>query len=346
MSEDREMLRMPIGPRGTSVDTLVEGRNRLLHGDCLTTSRTVDAGSVALVYADPPFGSGRPQPFRGGLARREAPLLDRGGWEFWWSGWGERIEAMLTLVKPAGIFVLHLDSRLAPFARVALEARLGTGHFLNEIVWHYRSGGIPRDRLAQKHDTLLVYRTGAGHTFHRITEKRYLAHRAMRAGVEEFRDERGWYRHVAMDDVWEIGHIAPDARERLGYPTQKPEALIERLILAFTNEGDVVADLACGSGTLPAVAQRLGRRWIAGDRDPRAIVCAAGRLARGISPALEAEWNHAGIEARRGDLKRRLDRWRRAPETWGLSAPELRDATAGDALAPGFWIEWSALDGG
>lgn len=345
MDEDREWMRMAVGPEVGSARSGTGGMNRLVHADCLTTSREVVAGTVGLVYADPPFGTGRSQPFRSGLTQRESPLLDRGGWGAWWETWEPRIDAMLATAKPSGVFVLHLDSRLAPYARVRLDGRLGAEHFLNEIVWHYRSGGVPRDRFAQKHDTLLVYRTGKGHTFHRLTERRDLAHRAMRAGVEEFQDEKGWYRYAAMDDVWEIGHIAPDARERLGYPTQKPEALIERLVLAFTNEGDVVADFACGSGTLPAVAQRLGRAWVAGDRDPRAIVCAAGRLARSVSPALQAVWDRAGVEARRGELGRRLDRWRRRSDSWGLTAKELRETNSADARGPGFWIEWSRSDG-
>jgi DNA modification methylase len=338
-----ETMRMTLGPPGALTTVSHDGRDVLLLGDCLSTAHAIPDRSLAFVYLDPPFATGRAQPYRAGLGSRESPLADRGGSGRWWLVWEPRIDAMLRALRPGGIFVLHLDPRTAPHARVALDAKIGPAHFLNEVVWHYRSGGVPRDRFAAKHDTLLVYRNGEGHTFRRLTQKRYLAHRAMRPGVEEFCDEEGWFRHVSMDDVWEIGHIAPDARERLGYPTQKPESLLERLLLAFTIEGDLVADLACGSGTLPAVARRLGRRWVAGDHDPRAIVCTVGRLARGIAPTLSDAWDRAGVDARRNDFAHRLDRWRSAPCEWGLVREEREALDAADARAPGIRIEWDEV---
>ncbi len=340
MEKDRESRCMALGPRGNSTGLSPDGRNLLLLGDCSVTAPVIRDGSLALIYLDPPFGTGRSQPYRAGLAGREKPYTDRGGADRWWEEWGPRIDAMLGALRPGGILTVHLDPRLAAFVRVALDRRLGGANFLNEIVWHYRSGGIARDRFAAKHDTLLVYRNGKGHTFHRQTEKRYLAHRARRAGVEEFRDEGGWFRHASMDDVWEIGHIAPDARERLGYPTQKPEALIERLLLAFTEAGESVGDFTCGSGTLAAVAHRLGLRWVAADLDPRAVVCTAGRIARSISPELQESWSRSGIEYRRSDLADRLDRWRQRPREWGLSAVERRALGAANARGPGYRIEW------
>ena len=340
MASAREGRCLEVGPPGSPVEFSADGRDLLICGDVLSTAATIRPGSLALVYLDPPFGTGRPQPYRAGLSGKEKALDDRADPEAWWSHWGPRIDALSRTLRPGGILVIHLDPRLAPRVRVSLDARLGPANLVNEIVWHYRSGGIARDRFAAKHDTLIVYRTAAGHTFHRQTEKRLLAHRVRRAGVDEFREGGRWYRHALMDDVWEIGHIPPDARERLGYPTQKPESLVERLLSAFTDPGESVTDLACGSGTLPAVARRLGRRWIAGDRDPRAIVCTAGRIARAITPELLARWNDAGVMGRRGDLAKRLERWRRAPSSWGLSESELLVTRGENAVAPGFCIAW------
>lgn len=235
---------------------------------------------------------------------------------------------MFDRLRPGGILVLHLDPRTAPLARVRLDEMLGGDAFLNEIVWHYRTGGIARDRLPSKHDTLLVYRKGGGHTFHQLREKRYLAHRASRRGVEEHRDARGWYRYARMDDVWAIPAVTADARERLGYPTQKPEALLARLLDTFTNPGDTVVDLTCGSGTTLAAAQRAGRMWIAGDEDERAILCSLGRIVRMLSPDFAKAWDRCGVAERKGDLAARIARHRAEPGSWGL-ADEEREFLSG-----------------
>jgi DNA modification methylase len=312
------------------MDLLADGRDVLIEGDCLEVAqRVVPPGTLAFVYTDPPFGTGRAQNYRLGMEACEAPFQDRGDPAAWLRYWTPRLDAMTIALRPGGILVVHLDPRRAPHVRLLLDERLGASNFLNEIVWHYRSGGVARDRLAAKHDTLLVYRTAQGHTFNRTTEKRYLAHRANRPGVVEHRDARGWFRYARLDDVWEIPFLPADSRERLGYPTQKPEALIVRLLEVFTQRGDSIADFTCGSGTVAAAASRLDRHWLASDIDPRAVACAAGRIARLRSPALSAAWDSGGIAGRRHDLKERLHRMRENGSTWGLtdeesSAAEIR----------------------
>ncbi len=305
------------------MDLLADGRDVLVEGDCLEVARDlVPPGSLALVYADPPFGTGRPQSYRFGMEACEPPFEDRGNPAAWLGYWTPRLEAMVSSLRPGGILVVHLDPRRAPRVRLLLDERLGRPNFLNEIVWHYRSGGVARDRLARQHDTHLVYRTAPGHTFHRTTEKRYLAHRAYRPGVSEDRDARGWFRYARMDDVWEIPFLPADSRERLGYPTQKPEALLARLLDLFTEPGDRIADFACGSGTTAAAASRMMRPWLACDLDPRAVACTAGRIARLRSPELAAAWNAKGIDGRRRDLAERFRRMREDPASWGMSCAE------------------------
>jgi len=256
----------------------------LVRGDGLALAGALPAGCCDLIYLDPPFGTGarrRPLRGRGGRFRRvEAegfadPRPERASL----SGW---IEALLIegarLLRPGGALFLHLDWRSAHHARLALERIFGPESFLNEIIWHYATGGIPSAWFARKHDTILYFRNGPGHTFHRLTERKRLAHRMSRRGVEEFREGEDWYRYRALDDVWEIPWLTQDARERTGYPTQKPLALLVRILLAATDPGMRVADFCCGSGTTAVAARGLGRRWIACDPSAEAIRVAHARL--------------------------------------------------------------------
>jgi len=288
----------------------------LVEGDGLSLARSLPDGCLDLVYLDPPFGTGktrfglRGRNGRHGLARvvayhdpkpgegrRGAPAApDRetsappddppagepatGVPANVLDPW---LHALLRecrrLLREGGALFLHLDPRGAPPWRIALDALLGAENFQNEIIWHYATGGVPRSAFARKHDTILYYRTGEGHTFHRLKEKKRLAHRIHRAGVEEFRDAQGWYRYRYLDDVWTIPWLTQDAKERTGYPTQKPLALLERIIRSTTDPAMRVADFCCGSGTTAVAAKRLGRAWIACDRSELAVRIARGRLA-------------------------------------------------------------------
>lgn len=260
--------------------------NRLIHGDALDVLRTLPTASVALIYADPPFLSGKRQ--RGASAA--SAFDDR---------WPAGIDDYLAWLRPiliqfhraladSGTLYLHLDWHAVHYAKVELDRIFGPDHFMNEIVWHYGLGAArSKSHFLRKHDTLLVYRRGESATFHVL---RGSVTRAM-ANKYRHQDDAGRYMHSRgrryylkggkpLDSVWDIPSIAATSRERLGYPTQKPEALLERLILASSNVGDTVADVFSGSGTTAAVAQRLSRRFIASDRSPAAITCTADRLHR------------------------------------------------------------------
>ena len=182
------------------------------------------------------------------------------------------------VLRGGGALFVHLDYRQSHHARVLLDATFGEGNLLNEIIWRYATGGVPSDAFARKHDTILYYRNGPGHTFHRQKEKKRLAHRMGRRGVEEFQDEVGWYRYRFLDDVWEIPWLTQGAKERTGYPTQKPLALLDRVLSAATDPGMLVADFCCGSGTTALAAERLGRRWLICDRSALAFGIAHRRL--------------------------------------------------------------------
>lgn len=257
---------------------------RIIHQDGLALARSLPDGILDLVYLDPPFGTGKARKGLRGRGGRhllegetayEDPCLSAGGME-----WLDALLAeMPRILRRGGALFLHLDHRAVHRARVLLDGLFGEEHFLNQIIWRYATGGVPRDRFARKHDTILYYRNGPGHTFHRLKQKKYLAHRMSRKGVEEHHDSGGWYRYRYLDDVWEIPWLTQDARERTGYPTQKPIALLERILAAATNPGDLVADFCCGSGTTAAAAESLGRRWIACDTSPLAVSTAQKRLA-------------------------------------------------------------------
>ena len=265
--------------------------NRLLHGDALHAAALLPDASVDLVYADPPFFTGRRHNGNG------AGFADTwtGGLAAYLDWLRPCLVAFHRLLRPTGTLYVHLDWHAVHYVKLELDRIFGADHFLNEVIWHYGLGAArSRSHFLRKHDTLLVYRRGATATFHVL---RGPVTRAMAAKYRH-EDERGRYMHSRgrryylkggkpLDSVWEIPSIAATATERLGYPTQKPEALLERVVGASSNPGDVVLDLFCGSGTTPAVAQRLGRRWIAGDSSADAVALTAARLRRGGARARE-----------------------------------------------------------
>ena len=273
----------------------------LVLGDGLEVARMLPPGCLDLVYLDPPFGTGTARRTLRGRAGRfglgdAVAFQDPGVARL--SPWLEDLLVeMRRVLRPGGALFLHLDWRLAHHARVFLDDVFGEAQFLNEIVWHYATGGIPARWFARKHDTILYYRNGPGHTFHRQREVKRLKHRVARPGVLEFRDAEGWYRYRFLDDVWEIPWLTQDTRERTGYPSQKPVALLLRIIEATTDPGMRVADFCGGSGTTAAAAQRLGRRWISCDVAPLAVRIARERLGADVTrERLEAKIGPPGFD--------------------------------------------------
>ena len=186
-----------------------------------------------------------------------------------------RLQELHRVLKSTGTLYLHCDSRASHYLKILLDACFGGTCFRNEVIWRYRRmPTISRD-FQRVHDVLLRYtkdRDGRA-TFNKLydelapstvetwgTKKQNAVfkdgHRQKSSTLDE--ESLG----VPMGDVWDIGIIAPVAKERLGYPTQKPEALLERVVKASSNAGDVVLDPFCGCGTAVAVAERLKRRWI------------------------------------------------------------------------------------
>jgi site-specific DNA-methyltransferase (adenine-specific) len=248
--------------------------------------------SVDLIYADPPFGTGQTQRlasirtgtgtktrrgFGGRSYRYEVTSTHSYRDDMPFDEYLGFLEAHLRearrVLKDDGSLYLHLDFHNAHYARLLLDDVFGEERFLNEIVWAYDYGGRARDRWPRKHDTILWYAKGARWTFNRDDVDRIPYMAPGLAGPEKAA------RGKLPTDVWWMTIVPTNSRERTGYPTQKPEALLSRIVLASSNPGDLVLDFFCGSGTTGAVAKRLGRRFLLVDDNPAAIEIATRRLA-------------------------------------------------------------------
>jgi site-specific DNA-methyltransferase (adenine-specific) len=262
--------------------------NRLLLADALALLGTLPDGSVDLAYADPPFASGlvrRAADVAGVEHRFDDRLVDPDAYRAWLE---PHIAELHRVLAPTGSLFLHLDHRMSAHARIALDAVFGRSGFRNEIIWRYGLGGrAPANAFARKHDVLLFYARGPSNTFHRLRGGLTPAMAAKYAHS----DENGRYQRAhgrryylkggkPFDSVWDIPTIAPTSGERAGYPTQKPLALLERVLSATTDAGALVIDPFVGSGTTAVAAQRLGRRFVAGDCSPQAIAVTCSRLER------------------------------------------------------------------
>jgi hypothetical protein len=193
-----------------------------------------------------------------------------------------RLILMHRLLAPTGTFYLHLDWHASAYARLILDEIFGSDRLLNEIVWVYHGPSPIRTAFNRKHDTILVYTKSEEYTFNvdeirqpynPNTIKTFASSR--KAGFGKIPDLK---RGKVPEDWWYFPVVARMHLERSGYPTQKPEALLEQIIRASSTPGDWVADFFCGSGTTAVVSTRLGRRFIASDLSFRAIHTSRTRL--------------------------------------------------------------------
>ena len=210
----------------------------------------------------------------------EAARLTRGESMSAYLGWlGLRLLEMQRVLRPTGSLFLHIDRSAQAYVKLLLDAVFGAEHCRNEIVWLYKTGGVSKRWFSRKHDIILFYSKTDAYTYHAQREKSYLKHRYGFAKIDIQQDEGGYYRMTAMRDVWDIPALRGNQPEAVGYPTQKPLALYERIIRAASNPGDLVLDPFCGSGTTAVAAERLGRRWLAMDVWDGAYDMLCGRLA-------------------------------------------------------------------
>ena len=263
----------------------------ILLGDNLEILPGFADGAFRMIYLDPPFNTGRERsarPLRAvadadgdrtgfGGRRYRTELLERSSYRDTFDDYLGFLEPRLRhahrLLDAQGTLYLHLDYREAHYVKILCDEVFGRASFLNEIVWAYDYGGKPRRRWPAKHDTILVYvRDPDRYWFDSDAVERepYMAPGL----VTPEKAARG---KLPTDCWWHT--IVPTAgRERTGYPTQKPEGIVRRMVQASTQPGDRVADFFAGSGTLGAVAAALGRRYVLIDRNPEAVAIMERRL--------------------------------------------------------------------
>jgi len=246
-------------------------------------------GSIDAIYVDPPFGTGNVQHGRGHRYADRAD--DPDAFVAWLS---PLLEDSRRVLAPHGSLFVHLDYRAVHYVKVALDRLFGRDRFVNELVWCYAVGGKSRRGFGRKHDTILWYARGADWAFYpdavRVPRRGGSHMRVVLEDghpVQEKTDRRTGrvYRYPVAagkipEDWWtDIETLNQSDRERTGWPSQKPERLVERILCAVTQPGDRVADYFAGSGTTAAVAQRLGRRFVTCDREPAAVELCLARLA-------------------------------------------------------------------
>jgi site-specific DNA-methyltransferase (adenine-specific) len=241
----------------------------VLEGDNLEFLPGLPDGWFDLVYVDPPFNTGRDRVLHAG-AYADA-FDDYVGWLL------PRLEHARRLLAEHGTLYVHLDPREAHYVKVALDGLFGRDCFLNEIVWAYDYGGRTKRRWPPKHDTILVYvkdRERYHFDAEAVDREPYMA-----PGLQK--DAERAARGKSPTDVWWHTIVPTTSRERTGYPTQKPEGVLRRIVAASSRPGGWCLDCFAGSGTLGAVCAQLGRRYVLIDANAEAIRVTRARLALG-----------------------------------------------------------------
>lgn len=249
--------------------------NTVWHCNAMGVLGQTPEASVDLVYIDPPFGTGHKQT----LARKKAgevmSFVEFEDPNKNYVAWLQmHVEGIRRVLKPTGSMYLHLDHHWVHRAKVMCDEVFGAENFLNEIIWAYDFGGRGKRCWPKKHDNILVYsREEDQHIFSwdDIPRVPYKAPEMQRVGRSPEEAEERIALGKVPTDVWDIGIIGTNAKERNGYPTQKPRLLIERAVLASSPPGGHVMDVFAGSGTTGDAAHVHGRSFTLADTSPWAI---------------------------------------------------------------------------
>ncbi len=266
----------------------------LLNNDCLKALKDIESNSIDMVYLDPPF-----------FTQKNQCSKDSNGTEFVFSDkWKSRTEYLSYLesrlcevkrvLKNTGSVFLHCDSTSSHYLKILLDNVFGESNFRSEIIWTYKRWSNAKKGLLAAHQTIFFYSKTGQYKFKTIygnysatTNIDQILQERVRNGngkASYKRDENGNVvlgkekQGVPLSDVWDIPFLNPKAKERTGYPTQKPVELLERIINISTDEEDIVLDPFCGSGTTLVAAKLLNRKFIGIDINPDAIELCKARL--------------------------------------------------------------------
>jgi site-specific DNA-methyltransferase (adenine-specific) len=280
-----------------ATDRLELDDDLVVAGDNAPVLSALPAGSFDIVYMDPPFNTGRAQRrdtlsvVADGSARRvgfggrrySSTLLRSLAYDDAYANYLEFLESRLerarALLAPHGTLYFHIDYREAHYCKLLLDEVFGRDAFLNELIWAYDYGAKPRRRWPAKHDTILVYvRTPGAHHFDpdAVEREPYMAPGLVGAAKAR--------RGKRPTDVWFHTIVPTNGREKTGYPTQKPEGVLRRMVAASSRPGGWCLDPFAGSGTLGAVCLELGRRFVLIDSNPIAIEVMRDRLEERCGP--------------------------------------------------------------
>ena len=311
---------------------MIENRT-IWTGDNLDVMRGMESETIDLIYLDPPFNS--KHDYSAPIGSEAAGAAFKDTWtlqdidETWIGLIAEtypalysviqtagqvngdsdksylvymavRVMEMRRLLKPAGSIYLHCDPTMSHSLKLMMDAIFGHDNFRNEIIWHYQTGGASKRWFSKKHDTILLYSKSKSYAFYPtnvLVPRTEEVLRRIKSGVKGA--TRATNEKKLPMDVWsDIQALNPMEKERMGYPTQKPLALLNRIIKASSNEGDMVLDPFCGCATTCIAAERLQRQWIGIDISPKALELVKKRLQTQV---------HVGNYALLGDVIHRID---------------------------------------
>ncbi len=320
-----------MNPRIPQPALFSQSRNTLYCGDCFNELDRLPNESVDLVYIDPPFYSQKYYEIIWGESAERFAFKDRweGGIHTYINYLTERCRKLFDKLKPMGSFYMHLDWHIGHYMKVELDKIFGYSNFQNEVIWYYRGAGVSKRRYGRRHDNIFFYTKGKTWTFNPdaartpyapATVERFKHYIGNVRGGRDFGLQKLHPKGKHPDDVWEISIVAPSARDRWGYPTQKPVELLTRIVGVSSNPGEIVLDAFCGCGTTMEAAQTLGRRWIGIDISHTAIRVVQNRLKQIGAPNPEV----VGM-VRTIDQLRRLDPFEF--QNWAINAVQGRHST-------------------
>ena len=252
--------------------------NKLYCMDNLELLKQLPSNSIDLIYCDILYNTGKKfKDYDDKLGTPQEAIE-------WYK---PRLIEMKRVLKCTGSILLQMDYRIHPYIRIEMDNIFGNDKLINELIWQYSGGGVPKNKFAPKHDNILFYSKGNSYTFNtdklrvnysESTKQRFKGViNNKRNGIDFGKQELNKLgKHP--ESVISMPILAPSSNERVGYDTQKPKHLLEYLINGLSNKGDIIADFFMGSGTTIVVAKELGRNYIGCDINPRAIEITKNRL--------------------------------------------------------------------